>query len=70
MTNPRRARHRVSLKADGFVYLLHFHERLGNEKHSIHHYLGNPESSGILKARCAGFPGEFGELSVRVSGRR
>lgn len=40
MTNPRRARPRVSLKADGFVYLLHFHERLGNEKHSIQHYLG------------------------------
>lgn len=40
MSSTRRARAKVSLRADGFVYLLHFHKRLGNERHSIQHYVG------------------------------
>jgi predicted GIY-YIG superfamily endonuclease len=36
----RRALARVSVRATGVVYLLHFHQRLGTEKHSIQHYLG------------------------------
>ncbi len=40
MSNTRRAQGKVSVKAAGVVYLLHFHERLGTQKHSIQHYLG------------------------------
>lgn len=40
MSSTRRAQAKVSMKADGVVYLLHFHERLGNERHSIQHYIG------------------------------
>jgi hypothetical protein len=35
MTSTRRAQAKVSVKASGVYYLLHFHERLGTEKHSI-----------------------------------
>lgn len=55
MTNPRRSRPRVSLKADGVVYLLHFHERLGTEKHSIQHYLGfTPDLDARIEKHRAG----------------
>jgi hypothetical protein len=39
VSQPRRAQPKVSLKATGVVYLLHFHEPLGTAKHSIRHYL-------------------------------
>jgi hypothetical protein len=40
VTSKRRAQAKVSLIARGVNYLLHFHRRLGTEKHSIQHYLG------------------------------
>ena len=40
MSNTRRAQTKVSLEADGVVYLLHFHERLGTERHYAQHYFG------------------------------
>ena len=41
MSGPHRhSREKVSRKIDGRVYLLHFTERIGSEKHSAGHYLG------------------------------
>src|SRR5215472_16372485 len=48
MTCTRRAQPKVSLRATGVVYLLHFHERLGTERHPAGHYLGIAEHAWWL----------------------
>jgi hypothetical protein len=40
MSNTHRARANVSLAVTGDLYLLHFHQRLGTEKHYAQHYWG------------------------------
>ena len=41
MSGPhRKGRERVSRKIDGRVYVLHFKDRIGSEKHSAAHYIG------------------------------
>lgn len=41
MSNTRRAQPHVSMEASGVVYLLHFHQRLGTDRHYAQHYLGS-----------------------------
>lgn len=43
MSQTRRAKPRTSLQTGSLVYLLHFHERIGSDKHSIQHYTGSAD---------------------------
>jgi predicted GIY-YIG superfamily endonuclease len=55
MTNPRRAQPQVSLTATGVLYLLHFHDRLGTERHPAQHYLGfTPDLESRIEKHRAG----------------
>jgi predicted GIY-YIG superfamily endonuclease len=55
MSNTRRAQPHVSVEATGVVYLLHFHERLGSERHYAQHYFGfTPDLESRVEKHRAG----------------
>jgi len=55
VSNTRRAQPKVSLTTTGVVYLLHFHQRLGTDRHYAQHYWGfTPDLEARVQKHRAG----------------